>query len=276
MAATKPDKDAAIMSADLTSGEILYSVENGVGHVVLNRPQARNAFTFEMYDKLATICDTVPLDGSVRCIIVSGAGGKAFAAGTDISLFKNFKGAEDGLDYERRMSVRIGKIEGCKVPMIAAISGACTGGGAAVAGCCDIRIGTKDMRFGFPIARTLGNCLSSGSLQKMVSLIGPSRVAEMIMTSRLVEAEEAKSIGLVSEIHADYDAVMARAKQMATEMAGLAPITLRVTKEQLRRLRTSAPKTADDDLVAQAYGSGDFREGLTAFLEKRKPAWKGK
>jgi enoyl-CoA hydratase len=264
------------MTAELTSGEILYTVENRVGHVVLNRPQARNAFTFEMYDKLAQICDTVPLDGSVRCIIVSGAGGKAFAAGTDISLFKNFKGAEDGLEYERRMSIRIGKIEACKVPMIAAISGACTGGGAAVAGCCDIRIGTADMRFGFPIARTLGNCLSSGSLHKMVSLIGPARVAEMIMTSRLMEAEEAKSVGLVTEIHDDYDAVMARAKQMANEVASLAPITLRVTKEALRRLRTATPKTADEDLVAAAYGSSDFREGLTAFLEKRKPQWQGK
>jgi enoyl-CoA hydratase len=263
-------------TAPLTSGELLYSVDNGVGHVVLNRPQARNAFTFEMYDKLAAICEAVPLDGSVRCIVVSGAGGKAFAAGTDIALFKEFKGPESGLDYERKMSVRIGKIEACKVPMVAAISGACTGGGAAVAGCCDIRIGTRDMRFGFPIARTLGNCLSSGSLQKMVSLIGPARVVEMIMTSRLMEADEARSIGLISEIHDDFDAVMARAKTLAAEIAALAPITLRVTKEQLRRMRVAAPKTADDDLVALAYGSQDFREGLTAFLEKRKPNWQGK
>lgn len=264
------------MTAALKSGEILYTIENGIGHIVLNRPQARNAFTFEMYDELAGICDGVPLDGSVRCIIISGAGGKAFAAGTDISQFKHFKGAEDGLDYERRMSVRIGKIESCKVPLIAAISGACTGGGAAVAGCCDIRIGTADLRFGFPIARTLGNCLSSGSLQKMVSLIGPSRVVEMIMTSRLVEADEAKAIGLVSEIHADHAAIMTRAKELAAQIASLAPITLRVTKEQLRRLRTTHAKPADDDLVAQAYGSQDFREGLTAFLEKRKPNWQGK
>jgi enoyl-CoA hydratase len=267
---------SAVTNAAITEGELLYSVENGVGHAVLNRPKSRNAFTFEMYDKLASICESVPLDGSVRCIIVSGAGGKAFAAGTDISLFKDFTGAESGLEYERRMSVRIGKIEACKVPMIAAISGACTGGGAAVAGCCDIRIGTKDMRFGFPIARTLGNCLSSGSLHKMVSLVGPARVAEMIMTSRLIDADEAKSIGLISEIHDDFDAVMVRAKAMATEMASLAPITLRVTKEALRRLRTAAPKTNDDDLVSAAYGSQDFREGLTAFLEKRKPNWQGK
>jgi enoyl-CoA hydratase len=260
----------------LTTGDLLWSVENGVGYAVLNRPQARNALTFAMYDGLANICASIPLDGSIRCIVVSGAGGKAFGAGTDISQFKAFDGPEDGLDYERRMSERIGKIEGCKVPMIAAISGACTGGGAAIAACADIRIATTDLRFGFPIAKTLGNCLSSGSLAKMVSLVGPSRVTDMIFTTRLIGADEAKSIGLVSEIVADYDAVMARAKEMATAITELAPITLRVTKEMLRRLRTAGPKTPDDDLVAQAYGSRDFREGLTAFLEKRKPIWEGR
>lgn len=262
--------------APISTGDLLWKVETGVGYATLNRPQARNALTFEMYDRLANICDSVPLDGSIRCIVVSGAGGKAFGAGTDISQFKAFKGPDDGLDYERKMSIRIAKIEGCKVPVIAAISGACTGGGAAIAACADIRIATADMRFGFPIAKTLGNCLSSGSLQKMVSLVGPSRVTEMIFSARLFGAEEAKAIGLISEIVSDYDAVMARAKEMASNIADLAPITLRVTKEMLRRLRTSGAKTPDDDLVAQAYGSQDFREGLTAFLEKRKPQWTGK
>ncbi len=262
--------------AQITSGELLFSIENGVGHVVLNRPQARNAMTFEMYDTLANICASVPLDGSLRAIIVSGAGGKAFAAGTDISLFRDFKGAESGLEYERKMSARIGKIEACPLPMIAAISGACTGGGAAVRGCCDIRIATKDLRFGFPIARTLGNCLSSGSLQKMVSLIGPARVTEMIFTARLLEADEAKAIGLVSEIHADYDAVIARAKAMAAEIAGLAPITLRVTKEHAAPHAHRRPEDGRRRSGrGQAYGSADFREGLTAFLDKRKPHWSG-
>ncbi|MBV1695287.1 MAG: enoyl-CoA hydratase/isomerase family protein [Hyphomicrobiales bacterium] len=255
--------------------EVLYSVDRGVGHVVLNRPQARNALTFEMYDRLAQICRSVPADGSLRVLVVSGAGGKAFAAGTDISLFRDFGGAESGIEYERRMSERIGHIEACPVPMIAAISGACTGGGAAIAGCCDIRLATADMRFGFPIARTLGNCLSSGSLAKMVSLVGPARIAEMILTARLIDAAEAKSIGLVSEIHPDHDAVVARALALAAEMAELAPITLRVTKEMLRRLRTAGPKADDADLIAMAYGSRDFREGLESFLAKRKPKWTG-
>ncbi len=262
--------------APITTGDLLWKVEGGIGYATLNRPQARNALTFEMYDGLANICDSVPLDGSIRCIVISGAGGKAFGAGTDISQFKAFKGPEDGLEYERKMSIRIGKIEGCKLPVIAAISGACTGGGAAIAACADIRIGTADMRFGFPIAKTLGNCLSSGSLQKMVSLVGAAKVTDMIFTARLIEADEAKAIGLVSEIVPDYDAVMTRAKALADAISELAPITLRVTKEALRRLRTAHGKTPDEDLVAAAYGSQDFREGLTAFLEKRKPKWQGK
>jgi enoyl-CoA hydratase/carnithine racemase len=255
--------------------EILYSVEAGIGHVVLNRPQARNALTFTMYDRLAEICSAVSKDGTLRAIVISGAGGKAFAAGTDISLFRDFAGAESGLDYERRMSARIGRIEACPVPVIAALSGACTGGGAAIAACADIRIGTRDLRFGFPIARTLGNCLSSGSLAKMVSLLGPARVTEMIFTARLIDAEEAKALGLITEIHAGFDAVLARAKVMAAEIAGLAPITLRVTKEMLRRMRTAGPQMQDEDLIAEAYGSRDFREGLESFLAKKKPQWTG-
>ena len=256
--------------------DVLYTVRDHVGHVVLNRPQARNALTFAMYDRLAEICATVPLDGSVRVLVISGAGGKAFAAGTDISLFRDFTGAADGLEYERLMSVRIGKIEACAVPMIAALAGACTGGGAAVAACCDIRIASADLRFGFPIARTLGNCLSSGSLQKMVSLVGPGRVAEMLLTARLIDANEAKSIGLISEIATDHASLMLRAEAMAADMAQLAPITLRVTKEALRRLRTAGTRPPDEDLIPAAYGSQDFREGLESFLAKRKPVWQGR
>jgi enoyl-CoA hydratase len=267
---------SAAVLRPLTTGDLLFSIENGIGHAILNRPQARNAFTFEMYDRLAEICSTVPSDGSLRVLIVSGAGGKAFAAGTDISQFKAFTGPNSGIDYERKMSARVAAIEACPIPVIAAISGACTGGGAAVAGCADIRIGTRDMRFGFPIARTLGNCLSSGSLAKMVSLIGPARVTEMIFTARLIDADEAKAIGLVSELHPDFDQVLARAKILAAEIATLAPITLRVTKEMLRRMRMANAKAADEDLIAEAYGSSDFREGLTAFLDKRKPVWTGR
>lgn len=256
--------------------ELLYSIADRIGHIVLNRPEARNALTFGMYDRIAEICATIPADGSVRVLLISGAGGKAFAAGTDISLFRTFKGAADGLDYEARMEERLGKIEACPVPVIAAISGACTGGGAAIAACCDMRIGTPDMKFGFPIARTLGNCLSAASLAKMSSLLGPAKVTEMIFTSRLLDGKEALALNLVTELLPSHDAVVARGLALAQEIAGLAPITLRVTKELLRRIRTGGAGAKDHDMIALAYGSDDFREGLESFLAKRPPQWRGR
>lgn len=256
--------------------DVIYAVADGVGHITFNRPKQRNALTFEMYATVAQICSTVPPDGSLRALVISGAGGKAFAAGTDISLFRDFKGAEDGLAYEAQMEIILGKIEACPVPTIAALSGACTGGGAAIAACCDMRIGTADLKFGFPIARTLGNCLSAASLAKLVSLIGPAKVTEMIFLSRLLDADEAKALDLITEVHASHDAVVARALAMARDVAGLAPLTLRVTKELLRRVRLEGAGAKDHDMVALAYGSSDFREGLESFLAKRPPQWQGR
>ena len=166
-------------------------------------------------------------------------------------------------------------IERCPIPMIAALSGACTGGGAGIAACCDIRIAAANLRFGFPIARTLGNCLSMANIARLSALIGPARVKEIIFTARLVEAEEAKSIGLVSEILPDHAALMARAEELARAIAGNAPLTLRATKEAVRRLRGKHDTDADRDLILLCYLSQDFREGMEAFLGKRPPVWRG-
>jgi enoyl-CoA hydratase len=258
------------------STELLYSIDHGVGHAVFNRPHARNALTFAMYDRLADICSNLPGDGSVRALVISGTGGKAFAAGTDISLFRDFKGADDGLAYEAAMEKRLSAIEACPIPVIAAISGACTGGGAAIAACCDLRLGTTDMKFGFPIARTLGNCLSAASLAKLVSLVGPAKVTELIFTARLMGAAEAQVTGLVSEVLTSHDAVVDRALALAADIAGMAPLTLRVTKTLLRRIRLEGATVSDHDQLAMAYGSADFREGLTSFLAKRPPQWTGR
>ena len=167
----------------------------------------------------------------------------------------------------------MGRIERCAVPTIAAINGACTGGGAAIAACCDLRITDERLKFGFPIARTLGNCLSIASLARLSSLIGQARVRELIFTARLVGAEEALEIGLMTEI---ADDPLARAAELAEQLAGHAPITMRVTKEGLRRLRTDGAGADDRDLVEAAYMSDDFREGMEAFLGKRKPAFRGR
>ncbi len=260
----------------MSAAELLIERDGPIASVTLNRPDKRNALTFEMYAGLAEFCRSADGENDLKVIIVRGAGDKAFAAGTDISLFRDFQGAEDGLAYEKKIDTVLSDIESCPKPIIAAITGACTGGGAAIAGLCDIRLATRDMRFGFPIARTLGNCLSIASLQRMSALIGMARTKDLIMTSRLIEADEALNIGLVSELFDDADALFARANELAAQIATFAPLTLRVTKEMFARMSAAGPEIEDDDLIAMCYASEDFHKGLEAFLGKRKANWSGR
>jgi enoyl-CoA hydratase len=256
--------------------ELLYEQHDGIGLVTFNRPRARNALTFGMYRGLAEICDKAAFDESLKALIVTGAGERAFAAGTDIAQFREFRTADDALAYEKRIDAVLESVESCPVPTIAAITGACTGGGAAIAAACDIRIASRDLKFGFPIARTLGNCLSISNLSRLSALIGAGRTREIIFTARLIEAEEALAIALVSEVLEDPSAVVPRARELAETLTGHAPLTLRATKEALRRLHRHQSGGEDADLIALCYTSEDFREGLEAFLAKRKPVWKGR
>ncbi len=257
-------------------GELLTETTDGALTVILNRPEARNALTFAMYEGLARICREVPTDGSVTAVILRGGGDRAFAAGTDMTQFRSFETEADALGYERKMDGVLADIEGCPVPTIAAIAGACTGGGAAIAAACDLRISDARLKFGFPIARTLGNCLSVGNLHRLGQLVGYGRLREILFTARLIEAEEARAIGLVAEVLPDAEAVFARARALAGQMATHAPLTLRATKEGLRRLRVDGPGAQGDDLILSTYLSADFKEGIEAFLAKRPPVWQGK
>ena len=254
--------------------DLLYEVRGGIGYITFNRPQARNALTFAMYDRLAEVCETANKDRSIKALLLTGAGEKAFAAGTDISQFRAFDKPQDALDYEARIDRVLGALERCRVPTVAALRGACTGGGAGIAVCCDLRIAANTLKIGFPVARTLGNCLSSGNYARLAALLGPARVKDMIFRARLLEAPEALAAGLVTEVVEDA-AVMARAEEVTRLVAGHAPLTLQATKEALLRLRPALAPGAGDDLVLMCYMSKDFREGMQAFLGKRAPAWKG-
>lgn len=255
--------------------DLIEDLRDGILWVAFNRPEGRNALTFAMYERLAAICATMPTDGSVRAIVTYGAGGKAYAAGTDMTQFRAFETAQDALDYEHRIDAVLEAIERCPVPTIAAIHGACTGGGASIAAACDLRIASAQLKYGFPIARTLGNCLAAANLARLSELIGAGRVREMIFTARLVAADEALACGLVGEVLPDEAALMARAADLAALVGGMAPLTLRATKEALRRNRI-ASKVEDADLIAMCYMSDDFRIGMDAFLGKRKPEWTGR
>ncbi len=256
--------------------DLLYERRDGVGIITFNRPESRNALTFAMYDRLADICLKVTAERSVGALVITGAGGRAFAAGTDISNFRDIREASDALAYETRINEVLDAVECCPVPTIAAIAGACTGGGAAIAAACDLRIATRDLKFGFPIARTLGNCLSTASLARLVALIGAGRTREILLTARLIGTEEAQAVGLISESVDDFGAVQTRAVELAQTLAGHAPLTIQATKEALRRLRLRAAEADDHDLITLCYMSDDFREGQAAFLEKRPPVWKGR
>jgi enoyl-CoA hydratase len=161
--------------------------------------------------------------------VLRGAGDKAFASGTNINQFRKFRTPKDAFDYENRIDRVLTTLEPCRVPTIAAINGFCTGGGAGIAAACDLRLGTKGAKIGFPIARTLGNCLSTSNVSRLTALIGATRVKDLIFTARLVGSAEAASVGLLSEIVEDGAAPDKRADEVARLVASHAPLALNAT-----------------------------------------------
>jgi len=274
MTSPEPSTQTQPTSAD----ELLTHRQGPVRWVVFNRPQARNAMTWNMYDRLVEICREVNEDPSVRALILTGSTsrGPAFVAGTDIAQFRAFKTPEDALDYEQHGANVMRTLEEVRVPTIAAIAGPCTGGGAMMAACCDLRLGSPSARYGFPIARTLGNCLSVPNYARIVDLIGAPRAKDLILRARLLGAQEMLQLGLITELVPDEEALLPRAQEWGEQIAELAPLTLQTTKEALLRIRDQrVPEGSDADLILRCYLSSDFREGMEAFLAKRKPNWRG-
>ena len=254
------------------TGRVHLTLEGPVARITFDRPAARNAMTWRMYEELAAACAALTRNGDIRVAVLRGAGGKAFVAGTDIEQFRTFTSGEDGIAYEQRIETYVAALQALPIPTIAVIEGWAVGGGMAIANACDIRIATPGARFGVPIARTLGNCLSAANLRRLTATLGAAMVTRMMLLAETPTAEEMPP-GYVSVVGAAK--IEAHIAGLCETIAGHAPITMRVTKETLRRLQTD-PDTADDDLIRTVYGSQDFREGVTAFLAKRPPRWQGR
>jgi enoyl-CoA hydratase/carnithine racemase len=260
---------------DLGTPDLLCEIDGAIAWLTFNRPQARNAMTWAMYEGLYQACERIDAADNVRVFVLRGAGDKAFVAGTDISQFRTFETAEDALTYERNVNRYASRIEMMTKPTIAMIRGYCVGGGAALAMACDLRIASDDAKFGVPIARTLGNTLSAQNLARLVSLVGPARAKEVIFTARFIEAAEGHALGLFNEVVA-ADHLITRTCELAATIASHAPLTLRSIKEGVRRLVEHARIAEQPDLYLMAYLSEDFKEGVDAFLNKRAPQWKGR
>jgi len=257
----------------MSEGRVHYAKANGIASVVFDRPEARNAMTWTMYDQLASACRAIAEDDDVRVATFRGKGG-TFAAGTDIKQFTEFKGGEDGIAYERRIDASMEQIELLPKPVIAVVEGVCVGGGLMIAAACDFRIATPSARFGVPVARTLGNCLSPANIARLLVQFGPGHTKRMLMLAELIPADEAAACGFVEAI-APENEIEAKLGEMCARLTGHAPLTMRAAKETIRRIVGSHLPDCDD-LIRACYGSADFKEGVAAFLAKRTPNWRGR
>jgi enoyl-CoA hydratase len=257
----------------MKNGRVQLSVQNGIASILIDRPEARNAMTWAMYEELGRICEELAARSDVRVTTFRGAGGEAFVAGTDIEQFRAFETGADGIAYEQTIDTRIGQIERLPMPTVAIVDGWCIGGGLAISAACDFRIATPGASFGVPIARTLGNCLSMANTARVVAAFGVARAKRMLLLADLLPAQEAFDCGFLTDI-ADAAALDAAVDALCAKLERLAPVTQRVSKEAIRRV-VAETVPQGDDLVSACYGSRDFKIGVTAFLDKQKPVWTG-
>lgn len=253
-------------------GRVDLLVDGVYARLTLSNPGRLNALTFTMYDQLLEACARLR-DGDVRVVTIRGAGGAAFAAGTDIAGFAGFDAA-DGVAYEHRTAAVLDALGGLPMPVIAAVEGPAVGAGLALTLACDLVLATPEAVFGAPVARTLSNCLSPGVVGRLYATVGRTRARQLLMTATTLDAQRARDYGLVAEI-VDRERLDRHLAETQQRLAALAPLTLRAFKEVDRRLMQCIDQIEADDLYRMCYGSRDFSEGVAAFTQKRAPRWQG-
>jgi enoyl-CoA hydratase len=263
---------------ELAGGKILAGVEDGVGRVVFNQPEKRNAMSVDMWAGMGEALDRFAADGAVRCVVLQGAGDKAFVSGADISQFeKNRADANAQAEYDRLTSAGRAKLSAFRKPVVAQIRGFCMGGGLGIAMATDIRIASDDSQFGIPAAK-LGIAYGFDMVRALVALVGPAHAHMILMTGERFDAQEAERIGLVNKAVpvAELDAAVGR---LAATMAANAPLSLVANK---LTVRTALRDPEERDMAAvkaafvACFDSADYREGRRAFMEKRKASFSGR
>src|SRR3954453_14716292 len=255
--------------------ETIFEQDGAVAVLTFNRPEARNAMTWGMYETLGATCERVDPDDSTRVPVLRGAGDKAFVSGTDIRQFLEFKTREDALGYEARLDQSIGRLANMQKPSIAMLNGDAVGGGLFMAISCDLRVAAEHVRFGVPVARSLGNFPQPANYARLAAAIGIVRARNLVLTARLHNPQGAQAVGLVDEV-VPADGLEGRVTELAQRIAKLAPITLRTIKEAARRQTESCAIRDAEELMLACYLSQDFQEGVRAFLDKRPANWQGR
>ena len=254
--------------------EVRLELRNDVAYITFDHVAARNAMTVGMYQSLKSICEDLAKNPKAKVAILRGAGGKSFVSGSDIAQFSSFTSGEDGISYEEGIDRYLAPLATLPIPTIAVIDGMAVGGGLAIASCCDFRVSTPDARFGVPIAKTLGNCLSAGNVAWLVAHLGVNIVKRMLLLAELVTAPELLKQGYLLATYPAENLEL-EANQLAERLMKLAPITQKTTKLTLARLiKSNLPDCSD--LIRECYGSEDFKNGVSAFLDGKPPVWTGK
>jgi enoyl-CoA hydratase/carnithine racemase len=256
---------------------LIFRREGNLAWIGFNRPASRNAMTWDMYNALEASCARLAEDDTVHAVVLHGVGGEAFVAGTDITQFAHFSKPQDALDYERRIERVVSGLETLNKPTIAMIEGFCVGGGAALAMACDFRYCTPSLKFGVPIAKTLGNTLSITNVSRLIDMVGIARTKEVLMQAKLFTADEAYQAGLVNNVYSP-DTIATEVTTIANEFATRAPLTIQASKALVGRVQAQrrASLEAGDDWVTACYMSDDFKAAVDKFVHKTPFEWSGR